>query len=75
MRRDALPEAADVLPRIADENGGEIPVTEFLVHDVDPYEVLQTLSSRFELRMRARGTKDLPIRVTARVEGPEQPLV
>ena len=75
VRRDALPEAADVLPGIAAENDGEIPVTEFLVHDVDPYEVLQTISSSFELRMRARGAKDLPLRVVDRREGPEQPLV
>ena len=75
VHRDLLPEAADVLPKIAEEHGGEIPATEFLVHDVEPYELLQTITRRFELQMRARGTRDLPIRITAQVEGPEQPLV
>jgi hypothetical protein len=75
VHRDLLPEAADVLPKIAEEHGGEIPATEFLVHDVEPYELLQTISRSFELQMRARGTRDLPIRITAQVEGPEQPLV
>jgi len=75
MRRDLIPEAADVFPKIAAENGGGIPATEFVVHDVDAYEVLRALSHTFELRMRARGTRDLPIRIEARSEGPEQPLV
>jgi hypothetical protein len=73
--RDLIPEAADVLPRIAADHGGEIPATEFLVHDVEPYDVLQTISRRFELRMRARATRDLPIRIVSQVHGPEQPLV
>jgi hypothetical protein len=75
MARDLIPEAADVFPKIAAENEGALPVTEFVVHDVDAYEVLRTLSHSFELRMRARGTEDLPIRIEARSEGPEQPLV
>jgi hypothetical protein len=75
MRRDLIPEAADVFPMIASEHDGGIPATEFVVHDVDAYEVLRTLSHSFELRMRARGTRDLPIRIEARFEGPEQPLV
>lgn len=75
VHRDLMPEAADVLPRIAAENGGEIPATEFVVHDVEPYDVLQRISRRFELQMRARGSRDLPIRITAQLEGPEQPLV
>ena len=44
-------------------------------HDVEPYDVLRTLTRRFELQMRARGSRDLPIRITAEVEGPEQPHV
>ena len=75
VHRDLIPEAADVLPNIAAEHGGEIPATEFLVRDVAPYDVLQAISHRFELRMRARGARDLPIRITARMDGPEQPLV
>ena len=73
--RDLIPEAADELRGIAAEHGGEIPATEFLVHDVEPYDVLQRITRRFELRMRARGTRDLPIRIVSQVHGPEQPLV
>jgi len=75
VHRDLMPEAADVLPRIAEEHGGEVPATAFLVHDVEPFEVLRTLTRRFELQMRVRGSRDIPIRITAEVEGPEQPLV
>jgi len=75
MHRDLMPEAADVFPNIAAEHGGHIPATEFVVHDVEPYEVLQAITHKFELRMRARGTRDLPIRIVAQLEGPEQPLV
>ena len=73
--RDLLPEAADVFTGLAAEHGGQIPATEFLVHDVEPYDVLQAITNRFELRMRARGTRDLPIRIVTQSEGPEQPLV
>ena len=75
VERDLLPEAADVYPGLAAEHGGQIPATEFLVHDVEPYDVLQAITNRFELRMRARGTRDLPIRIVTQSEGPEQPLV
>lgn len=67
-----MPEGSDVFPRIADANGGEIPVTEFLIHDVDPYEVLRGITHQFELRLRVRGTRDLPIRVVQQSDVPEQ---
>ena len=75
VHRDLLPEAADVFSTISAEHGGQIPATEFLVHDVEPYEVLQAITNKFAMRMRARGTRDLPIRITSQSEGPEQPLV
>ncbi|MGO0578252.1 hypothetical protein [Ornithinimicrobium panacihumi] len=52
VHRDNVPEGGDVLPRIAAANNGEIPVTEFLIHDKDPYEVLQAITHSFELRLR-----------------------
>ena len=52
--RDLLPEAADVFPGLAADHGGQIPATEFLVYDVEPYDVLQAITNRFELKMRAR---------------------
>lgn len=70
---DVIPDGGDVYPKIAAANAGEIPATEFLVHDVDPYELLQKFTHVFELRMRAQGARDLPIRIMARADLPEQP--
>ena len=64
VAREHIPDGGDVLPRIADSNAGSIPVTEFLVHHLDPYELLRKITHMFELRMRVRGARDLPIRVT-----------
>lgn len=72
VRRSDVPEGGDILPSIAEANGGEIPATEFLVHDVDPYAVLKAITHQFKLRMRARGTGDLPIRIVALGDVPEQ---
>jgi len=63
VRRNQIPEGSDPLPRLADENEGELPVTEFLVHGVDPFQVLREATHVFKLRMRNRGARDLPIRV------------
>lgn len=57
---------------VAAANGGELPVTDFLIHDVDPYKVLQALSHVLELRMRVRSTVGLTIRVTSLGDVPEQ---
>lgn len=73
VSRDVIPDGGDVYPRIAEANGGEIPATEFLIHDVDPYEILRKITHVFELRMRARGTRDIPIRVVAQGDVPPQP--
>ncbi|MDP9459512.1 MAG: hypothetical protein M3Q22_04395 [Actinomycetota bacterium] len=72
VHRDAVPEGGDVLPRIAENNGGEIPATEFLVHDVDPYKVLRAITHMFELRLKLSGCRDLPIRIMSRSDVPEQ---
>ncbi|NEN04728.1 hypothetical protein G3T36_02485 [Diaminobutyricibacter tongyongensis] len=66
-----FPNGQDVFPRIAEANGGAIPVTDFLVHDADPYAVLKAVTHVFELRMRTRGTRDIPIQVTALGDAPE----
>lgn len=72
VHRDLVPEGSDVFPRIAAAHDGEIPVTQFLVHDVDPYEVLRAIAHQFELRMRTRGSGDYPIRVVSLGDVPEQ---
>lgn len=70
--RNDVPEGGDVLPRIAEANGGEIPVTEFLVHNVNPYEVLRAVTHMFELRLRLARTVGIPMRVTRQADVPEQ---
>lgn len=72
VHRSDIPEGGDVFPRIAAANGGHIPATEFLIHDVNPYEVLQKITHVFEMRIRTRGSRDLPIRVLRQSDVPEQ---
>jgi hypothetical protein len=57
---------------VAAANGGELPVRSFLIHDVDPYKVLQALTHVLDLRMRVRSTVGLPIRVTSLGDVSEQ---
>jgi len=64
VHRNLVPGGGDVLPKIA--------ATEFLVHDVDPYEVLHAITHMFEMRLRTRGSRDLPIRITSQSDLPEQ---
>lgn len=71
--RKDVPEGGDVLPRIAEANGGEIPVTEFLVHGVDPYAVLHAVTHMFELRLRLARSVGIPIRVVRQSDVPERP--
>lgn len=51
---------------------GYIPVTDLLLHDADPYEVLKSITHNFELRLRSRGTEGKPIKVTSLGDIPEQ---
>jgi hypothetical protein len=66
------PEGGNIYPRIADQHGGELPVTNFLIHDVDPYEVLKAMSHVLDLRVRVRSLIGTPIRVTSYKDVPEQ---
>lgn len=70
--RDISPEGGNVYPRIAEANGGELPVTDFLIHNVDPYEILQAITHMLDLKIRVRGTIGTPIRVTALGDVPNQ---
>jgi hypothetical protein len=74
VHKDALPAGGDVLPSMAENTGGEIHATSFLIHDVDPYEVLRAITHQFELRLRVRGTLDYPIRIMSQADVPEQPM-
>lgn len=72
VHSDLVPDGGDVWPKVAASNNGEIPATEFLVHNVDPYEVLKAITHVFEMRLRVRGCRDLPIRIMAQSDLPEQ---
>jgi hypothetical protein len=72
VRRNGIPAGSDVLPRIAAANDGEIPATEFWVHNVDPYEVLRAITHQFELRMRISTAREFPIRIVAQRDLPDQ---
>lgn len=73
--KDALPDGGDVLPRYAEQCGGEIHATSFVMHDMDPYQFLKAIAHMFELRMRVSGCRDLPIRIVSMGDVPEQPRV
>ena len=69
---DSLPEGGGGLAEYASRNGGEIPATDFLVHDFNPYEFLKAITHMFELRLRVRSIADIPIRIVSRADIPEQ---
>ncbi|SEF11476.1 hypothetical protein SAMN04489740_4107 [Arthrobacter alpinus] len=70
---DAVPPGGgNVLDRLMEEYG-HIPTTDFLLHDVDPYEFLKSITHHFDLRLRVRGTSDKTIMVTSLGDIPEQP--
>ncbi|PPF36351.1 hypothetical protein [Rathayibacter sp. AY1A3] len=50
----------------------EIPVTDFLVHNVDPYGILRAITHSFELRFRHRGWGEHPLRVVSLSDVPKQ---
>jgi hypothetical protein len=74
VHKDAMPAGGDALPRMAENSDGEIHATTFLIHDVDPYEVLRAITHVFEMRLRVRGCRDFPIRIMSQADVPEQPL-
>src|SRR4051794_32680411 len=49
VHKDAMPAGGDVLPGMAQNSGGEIHATSWLIHDVDPYEVLRAITHVFEM--------------------------
>lgn len=60
----------DVWANYNREDGGEIEVTDFLVHDVDPLEILSHMTHMFEMKMYIRGLSGAKVRVRARSDLP-----
>ena len=50
----------------------EVEATEFLVHDVDPLEILKQMTHVFELRMRVGGLGNRPVRIRSRSDLPSE---
>jgi hypothetical protein len=62
LRVYATPRA--VWEKVGSDDGAEIDVTEFLVHDVDPLVVLRRMTHMFQLNMRIRGLDNCRVRVS-----------
>ena len=65
----------DVWENFNRDDGGEIEVTEFLVHDVDPLEILSQMTHMFELKMLIRGLSGDQVRVRALSDLPKELFV
>ena len=72
VRQDPNFSGSWVAPEIAANNNGEIPVTEFLLHDVDPYAFLKSITHMFEMRLKVQSFEQFPIRVVEQSDIPEQ---
>ena len=66
------PVGGDVSPRIAAAHNGDLPVTEFLIHDADPHEILKAMTHTLDLRLRMRSVVDMPVRIDHQGDVPEQ---
>lgn len=65
----------DVWEKVKPDDGADVEVTEFLVHDVDPLAILQRMTHMFELNMRIRSLDDRRVRVRARSDLPSELFV
>jgi len=72
VQRDLVPEGGDGLPEIAAANGGEIPATEFKIHDLDPYTVLKAVAHMFAMRLTLQRAAEWPIRIMSLSDVPER---
>lgn len=70
---EAVPEGeGNVIDRLVKEHG-HIPTKELLLHDVNPYDFLKSITHQFELRLRTSYTAGKNIMVTSLGDIPEQP--
>jgi hypothetical protein len=65
----------DVWDNFNPDDDGEIEVTEFLVHDVDPLVILQQMTHMFEVKMLIRGLGSDQVRVRALSDLPDELFV
>lgn len=74
VHRDLIDDGGTSWAAVAAANNGEIPATEFLIHDVDPYDVLKAITHVFEMRLRVAGIRDYRIRIMSQSDVPEQSM-
>ncbi|WP_138758740.1 hypothetical protein [Modestobacter altitudinis] len=60
------------IPQGAETAEEEVVATEFLIHNKDPYEILQAMTHVFELRLRVSRFADRPIRIMSLSDVPEK---
>lgn len=63
VSREVAPLSGDGWKAVAEAHGGSIPATQFLVHGVDPFEVVRAISHGFNLRANVRAVAGTPIRI------------
>lgn len=69
---DSVPDDVDNIFDYLLEKHGHVPVTDILLHDVDPYELLKSITHGFELRLRTRNLAGKTLMVTALGDIPKQ---
>ena len=69
----ALVVPADTNLTAAIEENGYLPVTMLALHDVDPYDVIRTMTHVVEFRMHIRRLDDVELQVIDEGDVPEQP--
>ncbi len=70
VHRSDIPQGDSALDKLAETNGGSIPVTEFLIHDVKPYDFLVSITKTFGLHLRVDEFATLPLRVVTHADSP-----
>ena len=70
VHRSDIPAGDSALDQLVDINGGSIPVTEFLIHDVNPYDFLLSITKIFGLHLRINQFATLPLRVVMHADSP-----
>lgn len=66
----AVPRGADITAQV--EAQGYIEATDLQIHDLDPFDIIQRVIHLADFRARTRGVTDLPIKIGALGDIPEQ---
>jgi hypothetical protein len=70
VRRNDIMQGDSALGQLAESSGGAIPVTEFLLHGINPYDFLVSVTQIFGLHLRIDELANLPLRVVMHTDLP-----